>query len=373
MSERVIFHFTMVIEEAEPSLAVASIRRIEDKATCYNFPKHLQHSKHHQPLLQIKTVKSATANMTKVGQYRNLNLTLPADLARLYLDDEGNFMFKNVYLEESEIAQNGSSTAVHDCVGPAPAMPELNLADIDRKFNLDKFTGKQDAKTWIVTFDAECARFRILDSTQKVTILKLFLESGARDWYAASIIKFPTSEWKIWKESFEKVFATKGWSQVRAAYHYRFISGSLVDYALRKELLLLEVERQISAISLINHIVVGLPINIQDKLDREHLTTTDALINELRRYEVPTLSSKSAVNRSVPAKPASKPGTTTETTPDRRPCYICEKLGKPNRYHPVSACRNNKSSDATMKINVHDINLQEIDEFTKLELQDEKN
>ena len=42
------------------------------------------------------------------------------------------------------------------------------------------------------------------------------------------------SEWEIWKENFLETFAAKGWSPVLHALNYRSLNGSVLDYALKK-------------------------------------------------------------------------------------------------------------------------------------------
>lgn len=377
MAIKVNFHFEIIGSGVETVLAVKSIRRSNEKVPYYLFPLRMQTAQQHQQLLDIKSVKTAISNMTKIGQYRNLNVTLTDPLKSLYLDEDDNFVFNNVYLEEAnaiptpeEINITSNSQSI---TTTKPVNTDINLADIERKFNIDKFTGKENAKEWMSTFEQECLRFQIIDTVQKITVLKLFLEVAAKDWYASSLIKFSTTNWQDWADSFEKVFATKGWSQVRYAYTYRFMAGSLVDYALKKERLCLEVESQMSIVSRIHHIVVGLPMSVQDKLDKENIHTTDALMNELRRYEVNFMSKSNASRQSQP-KPVvvtNKPSTSGQTQYDRKPCYICEKLGKPGRYHPSNACRNKKTNFESMQVNFNDGS--DIDQFTKLELQEEKN
>jgi len=93
------------------------------------------------------------------------------------------------------------------------------------------------------------------------------------------------SKWSEWSTSFLLVYADKSWSNVRFAYNFKYINGSLIDYALKKERLLLDIESSISNISRIHLIVIGLPLNIQDKLDKEEITNTDILMNRIRMYD----------------------------------------------------------------------------------------
>ncbi|ESN97876.1 hypothetical protein HELRODRAFT_177518 [Helobdella robusta] len=56
--------------------------------------------------------------------------------------------------------------------------------------------------------------------------------------------------------------------------------GSLIDYALAKENLYLEIE-----MSRINMIVMGFPVEIQNQLDREEITTIEKLFKELTKID----------------------------------------------------------------------------------------
>ncbi|KAK2578301.1 hypothetical protein KPH14_011923 [Odynerus spinipes] len=169
---------------------------------------------------------------------------------------------------------------------------------------------------------------------------------SAKDWYSAVRARLTIeSEWTEWKRIFLETFADKSWKQVHYAYKFKWISGSLLDYALKKEKLLLETEPEMTTTSRINHIVVGLPSDIHEKLDKEEITTTEKLMNQLRRYS-------SATDR-IPSNPPQKliPGIAVQQTKNknkapgptvRKPCSICESIGKPNRYHPPEICWNRK-------------------------------
>lgn len=57
----------------------------------------------------------------------------------------------------------------------------------------------------------------------------------------------------------------------------------MIDYALKKERLILKVESQTMEYSRINQIVTGLPVYVQDKLDREEIhDTTDKYVRAVR-------------------------------------------------------------------------------------------
>lgn len=202
--------------------------------------------------------------------------------------------------------------------------PTLN--NIAEKFVIEKFTGKNvSAIQWLLTYESECERLNISKDIEKIEILSLFLEDNCKDWYSSMLIKNTLeSEWKNWKENFLETFADKGWSPVLHAINYKFLNGSLVDYALKKERLLLETNKNIDKISIINLIAAGLPEFVREKIDRENLKDQQNLFNELRRYEK---LSKKRITKPDRMKPIEK-----------KPCKICEKKGKTDRYHPENLC-----------------------------------
>ncbi|GBP39190.1 hypothetical protein EVAR_26976_1 [Eumeta japonica] len=102
------------------------------------------------------------------------------------------------------------------------------------------------------------------------------------DWYYCMLIKFTVeSEWNKWEKNFCDTFANKGWSPIRYALAFKYQTGSLLDYALKKEKLLLEVRKSIDTGTLIDLIALGLPNYLTDKIDRETLQETEDLYNEL--------------------------------------------------------------------------------------------
>lgn len=93
------------------------------------------------------------------------------------------------------------------------------------------------------------------------------------------------SQWKVWKDSFCETYADKGWTSIKYSILYKYISGSFLDYALKKERMLLEINRSIDTCTLIDLIMIGLPDFIMNKIDRKKLTVTEDIFNELRGLE----------------------------------------------------------------------------------------
>jgi len=135
-------------------------------------------------------------------------------------------------------------------------------------------------------FEKECLRFNIIRDEKKIEILRLFMNKSTTDWYSSMITKLSlNSEWSVWKQKFCETFANKGWSPVIYALLFKYKEESLLDYAIRKEKLLLDMRTSIDPGTQIDLIAVGLPQVIINKIDRETLKDTTDLYNEISKYE----------------------------------------------------------------------------------------
>ena len=74
---------------------------------------------------------------------------------------------------------------------------------------------------------------------------------------------------------FVTTYANKGWSQIRYAMAFKYQTGSLLEYAVKKERLLLEVTKEIDTRTLIDLTAIGLPNFISDRIDRDSLQTIE--------------------------------------------------------------------------------------------------
>ncbi len=138
---------------------------------------------------------------------------------------------------------------------------------------------------------------------------------------------------------FLETFAGTSWSTLRYAYFFHYMSRTLIDYALKKAQLLRTLNPGISEQTQIDLIACGLPPFICEKLDHDAITTYRKLITELTKLE--TYANKS---KSVGAKPNDQQKHTTSQPTSKsnyKPCSICERQGKPGRYHPEAKCMNN--------------------------------
>jgi len=139
------------------------------------------------------------------------------------------------------------------------------------------------------------------------------------------------SEWSIWKTKFCETFANKGWNPVTYALIFKYKEGSLLEYAIKKEKLLLDMRKSIDTGTLVDLIAAGLPEFILNKIDRETIKDTVDLFNEVSKYE-------HMVNKNFLSKKKNTNVGIKEKNEDQNPCKICEKLNKGTRYHSEATC-----------------------------------
>ena len=152
--------------------------------------------------------------------------------------------------------------------------------------------------------------------------MKKYLGKTASEWYQTNLLKDHEYNWENWKAAFLKAFNNKGWSAAQYAYNFKYISGSFTEYAIEKERLILEARRKTSEETRINLIVIGLPIHIQDEIDKEAVQSTNDLIRLLGQYEDQMKGRKTQENN---ARLDRKP----EPPPKEQLCVICEALNFP--------------------------------------------
>lgn len=339
---------------------VTSISTSEDKI--YAIPEERQGISHHKELMKTAAFNKVKNSIKKRYQTRKVWITMTEELRPIYLDEEDNLQFEDQYLEEIE--QEQTATAQNRETGVFEKMFEKllqntqdskqqNLKHIAEKFIIEKFTTKNmNANQWIDTFEKECLRFDVIDEGKKIEILRLFLDKSCIDWYNSMMIKLTMdSEWKIWKTKFCESFANKGWNQITYALSFKYKEGMLVDYAIRKEKMLLDMRNSIDSGTLIDLIAAGLPEHVLNRIDRETLKDTVDLFNELRKFE----HMVNKKNYSNYRKYGNLKG--NYKNEDKTPCKICEMLKKGIRYHPESACWfKTREDDKTKEKNIKHIN-----------------
>lgn len=335
------FQFEVVASE-DPKTNIIIISSITtENNQQFQIPQSLNALKHHARLTALPEFKKVTTTLKKRGQSRSVWFNLSNGIENDYIDESGNIAMGMYLLEEVQIPKlDENSIKILEQLAEQKkentAGKNPNLHKIFEKFVIEKFTGKNlSANQWLTTYENECERLDVTKDAEKIEMLRLFLEDNCKDWHSSMLIKHTiNSEWKIWKDNFLETFADKGWSPILHAINYRFLNGSLLDYALKKERLLLETNKNIDKITVINLIAAGLPEFVREKIDREELKNSQDLFNELRRYE--KLPRKKFIDDYKNAKRITRPDEMRNI--ERRPCKICERKGKTNRYHPENLC-----------------------------------
>ncbi|XP_028174619.1 uncharacterized protein LOC114363170 [Ostrinia furnacalis] len=172
------------------------------------------------------------------------------------------------------------------------------------------------------------------------------MENSSIDWYSCMIMKFTVeSEWEQWERNFCETFANKGWSPIRYAFAFKYQAGSLLDYALKKEKLILEVRKTIDTGTLIDLIAFGLPSYVADKIDRGTLVSTEDLYNNIGQLE--HLVGRNKFDKKNTTQYSD---TKQRKTEEKKPCSICVKEKKGKRYHSEENCWfKNKNQTSVVK------------------------
>ncbi|KAI2807933.1 hypothetical protein BLOT_005873 [Blomia tropicalis] len=231
----------------------------------YVFPEHLQSIDLHEHITTLQEVKNVIKTLSdKPDQFRYVKVTLNPQLLELYFVN-GNPTFNTYSLEMLEFQQF------------MPSMTELlvlinRLQEELEQISKSKLEGK--------------IMFNIVNDDEKIETLREFVSSSALDWYDSTLLKFGKSNWSGWMDSMKSVFCNGDWTKIRNAYNFRFdMSGEYVDYVLQKEKLILELNDHIPTEVLISLIVIGLPVDIQNELNKDEIQSTEKLIAELSRFE----------------------------------------------------------------------------------------
>lgn len=362
--DRLQFEFTLIASSDGKSnvLAITSISTEEGK--CYVLPDELKPVIHHTYIVKMHTFSKIKNSIKKRHQSRKIWIKLDEDQKKTYIDEEGNLQFLDQYLEEISTIQpktkdyNLQHILEKLIETSAKNENQHNLKNISEKFIIEKFTSKNtNAIQWIETFEKECERFNIIKDETKIDILRLFLEKSCLEWYSSMIIKLTVnSEWNEWKNKFLETFRNQGWDVVTYALAFRYKEGLLIDYAIKKERLILDINKLIDSKTIIDLIATGLPGFILNKLNRDELNTTTDLFNEIRKYEGMMYKKNSTIIKSGTFPHKNK-------TNEKKPCKTCESLNKGIRYHPEESCwfKKNESEKVFKARNVNNNSIIEVD------------
>ena len=145
---------------------------------------------------------------------------------------------------------------------------------------------------------------------------------------------------------------------VTYAFAFRYKEGLLIDYAMKKERLILDVNKSIDSKTLIDLIATGLPEFTLNKINRDDLKDSTDLFNEIRKYEgivykkITTKSNNSNFGHKIRVE-------------RKKPCKTCENLNKGTSYYPEEACwfktKDSKNEKTNHVRNVNSNSVLEVD------------
>lgn len=323
---RARFHFVSDSLDAKTTILKVHTIQLEGEDTIFQFPKEYQLKEHHQKLFDTSIVKNVAKSMKTRGNFRNVWLSLVDELKDYYVDKEGNVCFNGIYLDEARALT----------VPKTDPIEKKSLHSVLKDMILDKFSGKnQNAKIFVDFFVQECNRLKI-DNARFAEVFKLFLEGPALDWFLAFLktntITYP---WEFWQNSFLDTFSEIGWTEINYAYTFRYISGPLLDYALKKRNLLIDADPELTMNSQINFIVLGLPSQVRSRVSKRDLHSVEKLMSCIRQLES-LIKNKNKYTPEI----ENKTQTYQSSKSDLKPCSYCKDKGFPNRFHPEHLCRN---------------------------------
>lgn len=330
----------------------------------FTIPDKLQPVKLHDKIVQTEIFQKVKATLQKRHEKRQVWISMNPQMKADYCDEDGNKQFMG-YLLEEQTSTTGVSESLARIIEKFSEIKKdsskpFNIGRMAEKFVIEKFNSKiTNVSQWMTTFEAECARIGIEEDEKKIEIFRLFIEGSCLDWYSSMLIKHTiNSKWVTWKNNFCGTYADKSWSPIRYAMLFKYRQGSLLEYAVRKERLLLEINKSIDKLTLIDLIATGLPNFIADKIDRNSLKETEYLFNNLRSLEhmvnKKTFDKMISISESKIKEKNIKPLVS--------PCKICEKENKGIRYHPESKCWFKvKNDDRPKKDKIRSVNNSELE------------
>lgn len=331
MDVKAKFYF---VSEAGADLksTVIKVKRIQllGQEESFLFPADKQTSAQHRQLFENPIVKNVVKSLKTRNKFRNIMLSLSDELQKIYLDIEGNVVFYDEYLEEFTSVQESVSN-----VNKETLIFERKTSSLLKDMVIEKFNGEnQNVNVWIRLFIQECDRVGIVQ-TKYAEVLRLFLEKAALDWYNVFIKQNSLLNWEAWNNSFIDTFSAQSWLEIAYAYNFKFYQGSLLEYALKKRKLLLEVDDSMSINTQINLIVINLPTFIQNKLEKKSIVNIENLMSKLAQFGKINEIKKSNVNKNF--------------SNVKVPCSICDKLGFKDRFHLESLCYNKDKQSKKIK------------------------
>lgn len=345
------FHIGMVAGKKKSELVkgVLSINKIGSNDV-YLLPDDAIDVRKHGELMKNKSVKSMTAALKKKGQFRNVMVELTETLKDIYLDAVGNVIFEDYHLQLKDAVDRSildEKIDTEEEVEQTYEHKNRSLQSITKDIVIPKYSGKtQNAEVWLRSFNAECNRLAIPEN-RRAEAMRLFLEKTPLDWFNGQWSLRSLDSWKDWSENFLESFADKGWHEITYALDYKYLSGSVSDYVIKKYCLLVDALPDMNEKMRTAVVVAGMPIELSSKIDRSFVDSQGKLLSEITKWEIKAgrerknNSSKVYDNENEKGRRDEKNGYSNGRR--KKACSWCEKRGFRGKYHPESICWNNPS------------------------------
>lgn len=338
MMEKLQFAFKYEVSPSDRKTSIITITSIttEDNKR-YVLSDTGGFASNHTELIKTENYKRVKKSFNRRGQVKIIWITCTGEMKKIYFNQDGNVMFNDMYLEQIVEANTVELSQRKE--------NQLNLKNVGERFMIEKFACKHsNAKQWLETFEKECRRFEISEDNTKIEILRLFLDKSCLDWHSATLTTLTMEAgWSEWKEKFLETFADKGWNTGIYAISYRYKDDLLMEYAMRKEKLLLDMDNDIGTKTLVMLIAAGLPEFVRNKMDRENCESSTELLHEIRKCE-------NLVNKNSFTKKKEERQDNKKKFGEKKPCKNCEKLNKGIRYHPEDSCWFKKKNENEARV-----------------------
>lgn len=352
-------------DEKTNVIAITCIMTEDSKG--YVLPEDSMYAGLHKELVKTNTYSKVKASLKKRHDRISVWFTLTEELKNVYMDEEHNLQFEDRFLQEINDSDNKNMEST-DLVKILEKLVETtqknktekNLKHIADKLILEKFNTKSsNVHQWIDIYEKECTRLQVVEEENKIEIMRFFLDEPSMNWYNSTMLKSRDNDWNAWKEEFVETFANKGWNSRAYAHYYKYKDGSLLEYAIKKERLLLEINKEMDIDTMIDRVGFGLPESVREKIDRENIKSITDLFHELKKQEGRIEKRNNIKTRESQQKWQNK-------IENKKPCKICESLNKKDRYHPEDKCwfktKPNEIKEKQRNINnneVIEVNLQD--------------
>ncbi len=349
----------------------------DDDSNIYAIPDEFKDIKHHDTLFTLPAAAAAKrAELKPRWKTRGFKVVLTDDVAKLYLDSDGNPIFNGTVMDELD-DDGHKPTFPSTTPSSAPTednKPARSLSSIVKDAVILKFSGSKliesNASAWLEIFESECRRLEIPES-KYWEVLRLFLQDAAEKWYATTRLSNLSTSWTFWKESFLENFGQHGIGAARYAFSYRFITGSVRDYVQTKLNLLVSFNPKMHELDKIAHLIIGLPPYLQERLSLADQSSLGKLISSIYALDCP-------ITRKINPTPVrSNPSSSAfSSLRPKTPCPYCKKKGF-DRFHLEKDCftkfKDSRSDASQSKPNNSNSNVKTVHNIDTKELQEEIN